>query len=85
MRLTRPPLYLPGSPLVAFLAQIRLSGGASEEASRDALDQLAATQRKRAPSIKAVLQAHGLPDVSEPDLAEGRLRATRRRATRRPR
>jgi hypothetical protein len=62
-----------------------LVGSASEEALRDALHQLAATLRKRAPSIQAVLQAHGLPDVSEPQLAEGRLRATRRRATRRPR
>jgi hypothetical protein len=42
-------------------------------------------KRKRAPSIKAVLQTHGLPDVSEPERAEGRLRATRRRATHRPR
>lgn len=64
---------------------ISLLESASEEALRDALDQLAATLRKRAPSIKAVLQAHGLPDASEAELAEGRLRATRRRATHRPR
>lgn len=64
---------------------VTLLESASEEALRDALDQLAATQRKRAPSIKAVLEAHGLPDASEPELAEGRLRATRRRAAHRPR
>lgn len=58
---------------------------ASEEELRNALDQLGARLRKRAPSIKAVLQSHGLPDASEPELAEGRLRAMRRRATHRPR
>lgn len=58
---------------------------ASEEELCAALDQLAARLRKRAPSIKAVLQSHGLPDASEPELAEGRLRAIRRRATHRPR
>jgi transcriptional regulator with XRE-family HTH domain len=64
---------------------VSLLESASEEDLRDALDQLGAKLRKRAPSIKVVLEAHGLPDVSEPELAEGRLRATRRRAISRPR
>ncbi|HUP59150.1 MAG TPA: hypothetical protein VNA69_01890 [Thermoanaerobaculia bacterium] len=58
---------------------------ASEEELRSALDQLGVRLRKRAPSIKAVLQSHGLPDASESELAEGRLRAMRHRATHRPR
>jgi transcriptional regulator with XRE-family HTH domain len=64
---------------------VMLLESASEEELRTALDQLAARLRKRAPSIKAVLQSHGLPDASEPELAEGRLRAVRRRAAHRPR
>lgn len=64
---------------------VTLLESASEEELRAALDHLGARLRKRAPSIKAVLQSHGLPDVSEPELAEGRLRAIRRRATHRPR
>ncbi len=64
---------------------VGLLESASEEELRDALGQLGMTLRKRASSIKSVLQAHGLPDVSEAELAEGRLRSTRRRATYRPR
>lgn len=58
---------------------------ASEEELRAVLDRLAMRLGKRAPSIKATLQSHGLPDVPEPELAEGRLRAIRRGAKHRPR
>jgi DNA-binding transcriptional regulator YiaG len=57
----------------------------SEGQLRATLDHLAARLRKRAPSIKAALESHGLPDVSEAERAEGRLGAIRRQATRRSR